>query len=69
MTYQVAGVPIPRTIWLLAEDIFPEEAEEFLKQHAAKKGPLYDKWLEIRAAKIREHIEAQKAFKPERVTV
>ena len=69
MTYQVAGVPIPRTIWLLAEEIFPEETEEFLKQHAVKKGPLYDKWVEIRAVKIREDIEREKAFKPERVTV
>ena len=69
VTYQPVGVPIPRTLWVLAEEIFPEEAEEFLKQLAAKEGPLYTKWLDIRAAKIREDIEQEKVFKPEKVTV
>lgn len=69
VTYQLAGVPIPRTIWILAEDVFKEETEKFLEQHAVREGSLYTKWLEARAAKIREDIEAQKAFKPEKVTV
>ena len=69
VTYQPAGVPVPRTIWILAEDIFGEETEEFLRQREAKAGPLYDRWLEIRGQKIRMDIEAQKAFKPERLTV
>ena len=69
VTYQPAGVPVPRTIWILAEELFGEETDEFLKQWQAKTGPLYAKWIEIRASKIREDIEAQKTFKPERLTV
>lgn len=49
--------------------MFKKETEEFLKQHAAKEGPLYEKWLKVRSAKIREDIEKRKAFKPERVKV
>lgn len=69
VTYQPVGVAIPRTVWVLAEDIFPENSEEFLKEYAAKKGALFDSWLKIRAEKIREDLEARKAYKPEKVTV
>ncbi len=69
VTYQPAGVPIPRTIWILAEDVFGEETEKFLKQYMNREGSLYESWLRIRAKKIREDIEKWKAFKPEKVSV
>lgn len=69
VTYQPAGVPIPRTVWILVEDIFKERTEEFLKQYAVKEGSLYTEWLTVRANQIRLDIEARKAFKPEKVSV
>ncbi|GAJ04875.1 unnamed protein product [marine sediment metagenome] len=69
VTFQPVGVPIPRTIWILAEDVFKEETYKFLVEHREKNGPLFDKWVEFRAAKIREDIEKQRVFKPEKVSV
>lgn len=63
------GVPLPRTIWFVAEDIFHAETATFLAEHADKAGPLYKRWTEFRSAKIREDIEKRRAFKPEKVSV
>jgi len=57
VTYSTPEIP-PRTIFIPFEEVEPEEPEEARKQFLAKEGPLYEKYLEIRARKLREDIEA-----------
>lgn len=60
---------LPRTIFVLDTDVEPEKPAELLKQIQLKKGPLYDKWVSVRAKKIREAIQEEKAPQPEKISV
>jgi len=57
VTYSTPEVP-PRTIFIPFEDVYKEDPEEARRQFLAKEGPHYEKYLEIRARRIREDIEA-----------
>lgn len=60
---------LPRTLWLSAEEFEREKTKEFLEQLKVREGPLYEKWVKYRAAKIREDLERERVFVPEKIGV
>jgi len=64
VTYVAADLP-PATVSILLDELFPEQAEEAARQIRERKGPLWDKYLEVEKKRIREDIERRLPMKPE----
>jgi hypothetical protein len=58
--YQASDVPVA-TLSVAVSDVFPGREAEFAKQFYAKKGDLYDKWLDERRSRIREDLKRVRA--------
>jgi len=68
VTYQTPAIPAA-TVAIPATEVDPENPEEVIKQFREKKGPLYEKYKEVRANKIREHIKTLRLGPREKITV
>jgi len=58
--YQASDVPVA-TLSVPVSDLFKGRESEFAKQFYAKKGDLYDKWIEERRKRIREDLKRVRA--------
>jgi len=64
VTYVAAGLP-PDHISILLSEVAPKREPELAKQIEARKGPLWDEYLEVEKKRIREQVEKRLAVKPE----
>lgn len=68
VTYQTEEIP-SATVNIPLTEVFEEETETFLGQLERKKGPLYSKYIELRAAKIRADLKRRREEVPEKIRI
>jgi hypothetical protein len=68
VTYQTAEIP-SATVNVPLSEVFKAETEDFLAQLERKKGPLYSKYIQLRADKIRADLKRRREEVPETIRI
>jgi len=68
VTYSTKDL-VPAIVTIDLYEHFGDKQEEAAKQIAARKGPLWEKYLAIEKETIRKDIELRKAYMPETYTI